>query len=357
MATGTFRFEDVPLSGLRRAQLYLARNRSAIYLGLLVLAFLLAASAQWIFVTVPAGHIGVMWYRLDGGTDTGPSYGEGVRIVLPWDRMEIYDARVQHFSRDFEVLTRDGLVVTVNIAWQFRIKEATVGLLHKFVGPDYVETMLVPAVASYTRHVFSRNSTDDAYTLRRAEIQDEIHQGVINELRLGVRRSEAQGAPWILLENVLIRGMRFPPEVEAAINRKMEQYQLRQEYAYRLERERLESERKEVEADGIARFQRIVGAGISENYLRWKGIDATLALARSSNAKVVVIGTPRDGMPLILGGSDTGPAGAGKSPDAERTQDTPGRPDPAVTSRDPVPTPASPEGSAAASGMSARSVE
>ena len=108
-------------------------------------------------------------------------------------------------------------------------------------------------------------------------------------------------SPWLLIDAVLIRGMQFPPEVQASVNRKMQQYQLREEYRYRLERERLESERKQVEAEGIARFQQIIGAGISENYLKWKGIDATLALAQSPNAKVVVIGAGKDGMPLILG--------------------------------------------------------
>ena len=107
--------------------------------------------------------------------------------------------------------------------------------------------------------------------------------------------------PWLFVDAVLIRSMQFPPDVQSAVNRKMEQYQLREEYRYRLEREKLESERKQVEAQGIANFQQIVGAGISENYLKWKGIDATLALAQSANAKVVVIGAGKDGMPLILG--------------------------------------------------------
>jgi len=321
MRVGASWFEDAALTGVRRAQTYYVRNPSTIYISLLVLLFLFVATAQWIIVNVPAGCVGVMWYRL-GGTDTGPPYGEGMHLILPWDRMELYDARVQQISRDFEVLTQDGMAVTVNLAWQFRIKDATAGLLHRFVGPDYVETLVIPAVGSYTRHVFSRYSTDDAYTLRRADVQEEIRRGIIEELTRGIPRQQSQGAPWVVLENVLIRGMKFPPEVAAAVNRKMEQYQLRQEYAYRLERERLESERKEIEADGIARFQRIVGAGISENYLRWRGIDATLALARSNNAKVVVIGNSRDGMPLILGGTERGPTdAAAAAPQAERGQE------------------------------------
>jgi regulator of protease activity HflC (stomatin/prohibitin superfamily) len=302
--TGVLHFEDLTATNLQKARRYWTRNKHAIYLSLLFSAFLVVVVSQWVFATVPAGHVGVMWYRLFEGTDTDATYKEGTHLLFPWDRMVIYDVRVQHVERDFQVLTKDGLTVTVNVAWRFRVKNETIGRLHKFVGPHYEETVLVPTVGSYARQVFSQYAMDDAYTTRREEIQEQILDGVTAELRRGVPRAEAASSPWIVVENILLRGMHFPPEVEAAINRKMEQYQVREEYVYRLERERLESERKQVEAEGIARFQRIVGAGISENYLRWKGIDATLALARSSNAKVVVIGSPHDGMPLILGGAD-----------------------------------------------------
>jgi regulator of protease activity HflC (stomatin/prohibitin superfamily) len=322
----TIRFEDVALAGTPRAGMYYSRYKTSIYLGVLLTAFLLLALAQWIFVTVPAGHVGVMWYRL-GGTDTGAPYGEGSRLMSPWNRMEIYDARVQQLSQDFTALTKDGLSITVNASWQFRINDSTVGLLHKFIGPAYVETVLAPLVGSYTRQVFSHYTTDEAYTLRRSEVQDEIRQNVVRDLGPRAPRPDMQAMPWIILENVLIRAMTFPPEVAAAVNRKMEQYQFRQEYAYRLERERLESERKAVEADGIARFQHIVGTGISENYLRWKGIDATLALAQSNNAKVIVIGSQRDGMPLILNGNDAALADGPRSLRTERTKEAPERTD------------------------------
>jgi hypothetical protein len=92
--------------------------------------------------------------------------------------------------------------------------------------------------------------------------------------------------------------------VVAAINRKVEQYYLVQEYAFRVERERKESERKKIEAEGISEFQRIVSQGISDSYVRWRGIEATLQLAQSTNAKVVIIGSGRDGLPIILGNVD-----------------------------------------------------
>jgi regulator of protease activity HflC (stomatin/prohibitin superfamily) len=293
--------------GRRRSSLaaFYARNRPAVHVGLLVLLFLVVITWQWVVVTIPAGHLGVMWYRFLGGTNTATVYQEGAHFVLPWDYVASYDARLQSAARDFDVLTQDGLLMTVNVAVQFRLNENKVALLHKNIGPDYVENLLMPTMGAEIREVVSRNSTDDTYTTRRSQIQDEIKRRAAEKLMLTGEPPSVSARPWLFIDAVLIRSMQFPPEVQASVNRKMQQYQLREEYRYRLERERLESERKEVEAQGIARFQQIIGAGISENYLKWKGIDATLALAQSPNAKVVVIGAGRDGMPLILGDAVT----------------------------------------------------
>src|SRR5262249_16926975 len=281
-----------------------------IILGLLVGLFTVAVSWPWFIVTIPAGHVGVMWHRFGGGTETKHAYREGTYFVLPWNIMQDYDTRVRQISRDFDILTQDGMMITVNISSRFRVNEAMVGFLHMHVGTDYLETLLVPAIGSHARLIFAQNSTESGYKLRRSPIQDEIKDAVIEDLTPKWGADAVPQAPWLYVQDVRIRSIRFPPEVQGAINRKMEQYQIREEYRYRVEREELESRRKEVEAQGIARFQSVVGAGISDNYLRWKGIDATVALAQSSNAKVIVIGTAKDGMPLILGGPD-GSIGSG----------------------------------------------
>jgi|tagenome__1003787_1003787.scaffolds.fasta_scaffold20887563_2 regulator of protease activity HflC (stomatin/prohibitin superfamily) len=295
-------------TGRTRIASWYKRHSLTINLGALTTVFVVVAIWQWISVVIPAGYVGVRWYRFVGGTDTQTIYAEGSHFIWPWDRVTLYDTRLQQFSRDFDVLTRDGMMMTVNIACRFRLNEAMIGLLHKHVGAEYMDNLLVPVVGSFARIIFSQNSTDSVYTDRRIAVQDEIRHAVTAELDHDLGQPGRSKAPWLFLDDVLVRSMRFPPEVQSAVNRKMEQYQLREEYAYRLQREELESKRKEVEAQGIARFQSIVGAGISDTYLRWKGIDATLALAQSSNAKIVVIGTGKDGLPLILNGADAAPA-------------------------------------------------
>src|ERR671934_166796 len=107
-----------------------------------------------------------------------------------------------------------------------------------------------------------------------------------------------------ILYDVLVTGIELPAAIVAAINRKTEQYYIAEEYKFRVEREKRESERKKIEAEGIRDFQQTVSQGISESYLRWRGIEATLQLSQSTNSKVVIIGGGKDGLPVILGGAD-----------------------------------------------------
>jgi regulator of protease activity HflC (stomatin/prohibitin superfamily) len=309
---------------------YGRRHWPTIALIALVTMFLAMALSPFYCISVPAGHVAVKWYRFGGGTDTETVYGEGSHFFVPWNKMSVYDARVQQVGHDFDVLTRDGLMITVNIALRFHLNSVAVGLLHKYVGSEYLETLLIPAIGSYARTVFSQNSTDDAYTRQRTELPAVIKQAMLVDLANNFGMTNSRRLPWLYLDDVLIRSMRFPPEVQSAVNRKMEEYQLKQEYAYRLERERLESERKAIEAEGIARFQSTVSAGISNAYLRWKGIDATLALAQSANAKVVVIGAGKEGMPLIFDGVDR-PSGEAPAAVAGSADSAPRPPDPPIT--------------------------
>jgi hypothetical protein len=112
----------------------------------------------------------------------------------------------------------------------------------------------------------------------------------------------------VILYDTLVQSIELPALVVNAINRKTEQYYISEEYKFRVEREKRESERKKIEAEGIREFQQIVSQGISDSYLRWRGIEATLQLSQSTNSKVVIIGSPKDGLPLILGNMGASPA-------------------------------------------------
>jgi hypothetical protein len=117
-----------------------------------------------------------------------------------------------------------------------------------------------------------------------------------------------------IFRGAFVTGIELPAAIVAAINRKTEQYYIAEEYKFRVEREKRESERKKIEGEGIREFQQIVSQGISDSYLRWRGIEATLQLSQSTNSKVVVIGSGKDGLPIILGNADTPAPPAGSTP-------------------------------------------
>src|SRR5208337_3731581 len=154
---------------------------------------------------------------------------------------------------------------------------------------------------------------------KRAEIQDKIRkraESMLGEKMLeGGVSEEEENAPYRIplyamlnLIDTLILGIELPIAVETAIDRKIEQYYISEEYKFRVAREIRESERKKIEAEGISEFQQIVSQGISDSYLRWRGIEATLQLAQSSNSKIVIVGSGKDGLPVILGNAETPPA-------------------------------------------------
>ena len=105
----------------------------------------------------------------------------------------------------------------------------------------------------------------------------------------------------IITEQVLLRKIGLPPVVANAIQEKLKREQEAEQMKFVLQKEQQEAERKRIEAQGIADFQKIVAQGISPQLLEWKGIEATEKIANSQNTKVVIIGNPKTGLPIILG--------------------------------------------------------
>lgn len=282
----------------RRIGRMLKRNAVWIYTALFFLVLGMIMLAPNIFINVPAGHVGVLWYRFFGGTVTDEVYGEGVHMIFPWDEMYIYDARLQNTARVYDTISSNGLSMQVEIAVRYRINPRTVGLLHKLVGPNYPEILVYPEIGSHARELISRYTPEQLYTETRAFIQAEILQRMITQLGSSLA-NQSFGGRLVTVEDVLLRSVRLPPKVAAAIERKAEQYQMMLEYDFRIAREKKERERKRIEAEGVRDFQDIVARTITQEYLRLRGIEATLALSTSPNSKTVIVGG-KDGLPLIL---------------------------------------------------------
>jgi regulator of protease activity HflC (stomatin/prohibitin superfamily) len=276
-------------------------------------------------VTVPSGHVGVLWKRFGGGTVLDPRQlrDEGLHLILPWNRLFIYDLRLQSITQTYNAISSDGVSLNATMNVRFRLQRDAVPILHQAIGPNYVDVLAKPGIGSLTREVIAQYTAEQVYSTARQEIQDKIRS--LAEDRLSEKMMEREGEAayrvsmrdTIVLFDTLVYGIELPELVVNAINRKTEQYYISEEYKFRVEREKRESERKKIEAEGIHEFQQIVSQGISDSYLRWRGIEATLQLAQSTNSKIVIIGNAKDGLPVILGNLDavpppsTGPAPPG----------------------------------------------
>ena len=288
---------------------FLYRHSVSVYalsLGLMLFVMVLAPQ---IFINIPAGHVGVLWLRFFGGTVTSSHLDEGMHVIFPWDEVFIYDARLQNRARIYDTISSNGLSMQVEIAIRYRINRDTVGLLHQMVGPEYDEVLVYPEIGSQARELISRYTPEQLYSETRAFIQAQILERMVTQLGASLSNQSVRGR-LVDVEDVLIRSVNLPPRIKAAIERKAEQYQATLEYDFRIEREKKERERKKIEAEGIRDFQDTVARTITPEYLRLRGIEATISLATSQNSKVIVIGG-KDGLPLIL---NTGDDGSAKSP-------------------------------------------
>jgi regulator of protease activity HflC (stomatin/prohibitin superfamily) len=235
----------------------------------------------------------------------------------------MYDLRLQSITETYNAISSDGVSLTATMNIRFRLQRDATPILHAAIGPNYVDLLAKPGIGSLTREVMAQYTAEQVYSTARQEIQDKIRS--LAEDRLSEKMMEREGdevryrvslRDTFVLYDTLVHGIELPALVVNAINRKTEQYYIAEEYKFRVERERRESERKKIEAEGIREFQQIVSQGISDSYLRWRGIEATLQLSQSTNSKVVVIGNAKDGLPIILGNLDTPPAAAASPGDS-----------------------------------------
>ena len=244
-----------------------------------------------ITVTIPAGNGGVLYRLFGGGIDTTKTYEEGLHFIAPWNSMQIYETRQMVADEEMSALSSNGLEIKIEFSTWYQPKWDELGKLHATIGTQYLTRAVIPAMRSAARSVVGRYTPEQIYSTKRDAIQEEIFEETKKLLE----------SKHIQLNQVLIRSVTLPPTIKSAIESKLKQEQEALEYEFKLEKAAQEAERQRVEAEGKAKANNIVSASINDKILREKGIEATLKLAESPNAKIVVIGNSNDGMPLILG--------------------------------------------------------
>jgi regulator of protease activity HflC (stomatin/prohibitin superfamily) len=274
----------------RKLKAFLRRQAPYVLLVSFVVVFLFLYFFNSMVISIHPGELGVLWRRLGGGTVVHTVYREGLHIILPLNQMYIYDVRKQRISDSIDVLTVDGLTVHVEYSARYSANRDLLPLLHQRVGPDYVNVVVRPEVRSVIRTVFGQYKPEEIYTTQKA-IQERI--SLLSKIRMEAR--------FVSLDDVPIERISLPKSISDAIEAKLEQQQLDGEYVYRIAVAGKEAERKLIEARGEKGYNDLVGQSLTPELLQWHGILATEQLAKSPNAKVVVVGGGKGGLPLILG--------------------------------------------------------
>jgi prohibitin 1 len=265
-------------------------NKSESSLALVGFVVALFISLVQCWTIIPAGHVGVVDFF---GNVSDQTLMPGVNFVNPMANVVKFDARTQELKEMMNVPSKEGLSVELEISLLYSLSFENANKIYKTVGEDYVEKILIPQFRSVVRGVTAKYEARALYTAEREQLSREME----TEL---AKLVQPRG---ITLEAAPLRQIILPPGLTNSIEEKLKSEQESQRMQFILQRETQEAERKRIEAKGIADFQDIVSKGISDQLLKWKGIEATEKLAGSSNTKIVVIGAGKDGLPLILGGN------------------------------------------------------
>jgi prohibitin 1 len=248
-----------------------------------VVAILLYMSIAY----VPAGHVGVLTLF---GRVTGDVLPEGTHFVNPFNVNNTLSVRTVETKETATVPSTEGLIMTLDTSLLYRLDATKAADVFRSVGPEFASIIIEPNLRSAIRAVTAAHSANALYTGAREEVAQKIQDELTKTL-------SARG---IIVESVLLRDVQLPALLKSSIEAKQQAEQDALRMSFVLQKEKQEAERKRIEAQGIADFQAIVAKGISPQLLEWKGIEATEKIAASENAKIVIIGNTKNGLPLVM---------------------------------------------------------
>jgi len=254
--------------------------------GLGAFAFAVIAAVQC-FTIVPAGNVGVQDVF---GVVSENTLKSGINFVNPFARIVKFSVQTTEHKETMSVLSREGLTIGLEISALYRLDPDSAASVYRKIGTDYTEVVLIPQFRSISRAVTASFQASALYSSERERLGTDIQQEL-------ARVVSPRG---IIVESTPLRNVALPSQLTDAIEQKQRAEQESQRMEFILTKEKQEADRKRIEARGIADFQTIVAQGISDQLLRWKGVEATEKLANSPNTKIVIVGSGKDGLPIIL---------------------------------------------------------
>jgi regulator of protease activity HflC (stomatin/prohibitin superfamily) len=250
-------------------------------------AFFLVLALIQCFTVVPAGSVGVIDFF---GTVSPNTLKAGINFVNPLANVVKMTIQTQELKEVMDVPSKEGLTVQLEVSVLYHLNPEKASDVYKTVGPNYEAIILEPQFRSVTRGVTAGYEAKALYTSEREHLSVQI----LKEIESA---TEPRG---VTVESVPLRRVGLPAGLSQSIEAKLQAEQASQQMQFVLTKEKQEADRKRIEAQGISDFQIIVARGLSQQLLTWKGIEATERLANSPNTKVIVIGSGKSGLPLIL---------------------------------------------------------
>ena len=260
---------------------------------LLFVLTLLFSFASSIFYVIESTERAVIFYKFGKGLDKKNVITPGFGIKAPWNDIYKFDITDNLVEETIDVLDGSGLSINVDVTMNYHLNYDSVGEIYETYQFDYLRRLVRPVFRSTVRDVMGRYTAEEIYSTKRAEVENLIQEEASEVLRKPGNN--------IVLRSLLIRSITLPAQIKDAIENKLQQEQEALAYQYRLEREKSEAERKRIEAKGEADANKIINSSLTPALLKMRGIEATTKLAESPNSKVVVIGSSKDGLPIILG--------------------------------------------------------
>jgi prohibitin 1 len=257
-------------------------------LGLGVLGFLAIILIFSAVTRVESGHVGVLTLF---GRVTGEVLPEGMHFINPFKVNHELSIRTQEIKESASVPSSEGLMMSLDTSLIYHLNPDKAAEVYQKIGPNYTEVLIEPNLRAAIREATASHTANALYTGEREMVGKQIFEQITGAI----------GPRGVTAESILLRDIQLPQTLRSSIEAKQQAEQEALAMNFRLQKEKQEAERKRIEAAGIRDFQQIVAQGISPQLLEWKGIEATETLSKSPNAKVVVIGNPKNGLPLILG--------------------------------------------------------
>jgi regulator of protease activity HflC (stomatin/prohibitin superfamily) len=261
-----------------------------IILGVIVLFIMFGLSSS-IFYKIGPSERAVIFYPFSDGLDKSHIVEPGTHIKAPWNDVIVYEVAEITTEETMDISDKSGLSIHVDVSVRYYPMPDKIGDIHEKFTKDYVSRLVVPEVRSVARQVMARFTAEEIYSTKRAEV----------EVAIKAETEKILNANYINATAVLIRSIKLPDQIRIAIESKLQQQQEALAYQYRLDKEKSEAERKRIAAEGEAKANNILTSSLSDKLLQMRGIEATLELSKSPNSKIIVVGSGKDGLPLILG--------------------------------------------------------